>query len=92
MSFTGRHCGAHLEPVLETLRRMKKRGIWVEVTTLVIPTLNDDEGELREIAAFIRSLGDGRPLARQPLLPAIQRAEPSPDAGKDHRPGPGDRP
>ena len=59
--FYRRHCGAHLEPVLETLRGMKKRGIWVEVTTLVIPTLNDDEGELREIAAFIRSLGDEVP-------------------------------
>jgi pyruvate formate lyase activating enzyme len=59
--FYKRHCGARLEPVLETLREMKKRGIWVEVTTLVIPTLNDDEGELREIAAFIRSLGDDVP-------------------------------
>jgi hypothetical protein len=59
--FYRRHCGAHLEPVLETLRGMKKRGIWVEVTTLVIPTLNDDDGELREIAAFIRSLGDDVP-------------------------------
>jgi len=59
--FYKRHCGARLEPVLETLKGMKKRGIWVEVTTLVIPTLNDDEGELREIAAFIRSLGDEVP-------------------------------
>ena len=40
---------------------MKQRGIWVEVTTLVIPTLNDDEGELSEIAAFIRSLGEDVP-------------------------------
>ncbi len=55
--FYRQHCGARLEPVLETLRGMRKRGIWVEVTTLVIPTLNDDEGELRDIAAFVRSLG-----------------------------------
>jgi pyruvate formate lyase activating enzyme len=59
--FYKRHCGARLEPVLDTLRGMKERGIWVEVTTLVIPTLNDDEGELRDIAAFVRSLGDDVP-------------------------------
>ncbi len=90
--FYKRHCGARLEPVLQTLRGMKKQGIWVEVTTLVIPTLNDDEGELREIAAFIRSLGEDVPWHVSRFFPAIQRAEPSPDAGKDHRPGPGDRP
>ncbi|HOK05566.1 MAG TPA: AmmeMemoRadiSam system radical SAM enzyme [Syntrophales bacterium] len=54
-------CGARLEPVLSTLREMKKRGIWVEVTTLVIPGLNDSEGELREIAAFIADLGRETP-------------------------------
>jgi len=48
-------CGAHLEPVLESLRHMKGLGVWVEVTTLVIPGLNDSEEELREIAHFIES-------------------------------------
>lgn len=46
-------CGARLEPVLDTLRRMKRLGIWVEVTTLLIPGANDDPGELRELAGFI---------------------------------------
>jgi pyruvate formate lyase activating enzyme len=59
--FYKRHCGASLEPVLETLRGMKKRGIWVEVTTLIIPTLNDDDGELKDIASFVRSLGEDVP-------------------------------
>ena len=31
------HCGAVLQPVLDTLQTMKRLGIWVEVTTLVIP-------------------------------------------------------
>lgn len=48
-------CGARLKPVLENLTLMKKLGIWVEVTTLIIPTLNDSEKELQEIAAFIRT-------------------------------------
>lgn len=46
--------GARLQPVLDTLKLMKRVGIWVEVTTLVIPTLNDSEAELRDIARFIR--------------------------------------
>jgi pyruvate formate lyase activating enzyme len=32
---------------------MKRRGVWVEVTTLIIPGLNDAEEELRELARFI---------------------------------------
>lgn len=36
-------CGARLEPVLETIRFHKKLGIWIEITTLIIPSLNDSE-------------------------------------------------
>jgi pyruvate formate lyase activating enzyme len=46
-------CGARLQPVLDALRAMKQLGIWVEVTTLLIPGANDDPGELRELAGFI---------------------------------------
>jgi pyruvate formate lyase activating enzyme len=46
-------CGARLAPVKATLRRMKELGIWVEVTTLVIPGLNDDPDELGQLATFI---------------------------------------
>ncbi|MBC7315142.1 MAG: AmmeMemoRadiSam system radical SAM enzyme [Chloroflexi bacterium] len=46
-------CGARLQPVLDALKIMKARGVWVEVTTLIIPGANDSEGELREIARFI---------------------------------------
>jgi len=46
-------CGARLQPVLDTLKRMKQLGIWVEVTTLVVPQLNDSADELRDMAQFI---------------------------------------
>ncbi|MBE0558831.1 MAG: hypothetical protein IH628_16510 [Proteobacteria bacterium] len=59
--FYGQHCGARLQPVLHSLRTMKELGIWVEVTTLLIPEINDGEDELREIAGFIRSLGAETP-------------------------------
>jgi len=46
-------CGARLQPVLDALKRMKELGIWVEVTTLVVPDMNDSEAELAGIAQFI---------------------------------------
>lgn len=54
-------CGGRLKFVLHTLELMKELGIWLEVTTLAIPTLNDSEGELRKIAEFILQLGKDTP-------------------------------
>jgi len=76
--FYRRHCGARLDPVLETLRGMIKRGVWVEVTTLVIPTLNDDEAELRDIAAFIHSLGEEVPWHVSRFFPRYKSQDLSP--------------
>jgi pyruvate formate lyase activating enzyme len=59
--FYRKRCGARLEPVLESLRKMKDLGIWVEVTTLLIPGLNDGEEELHDIASFLFSLGPETP-------------------------------
>ena len=65
-----KYCGGRLQPVLDTLKRLKDYNpptassrslrsrapkIWVEVTTLVIPTLNDDEKAFENIAKFIKS-------------------------------------
>jgi pyruvate formate lyase activating enzyme len=46
-------CGAKLSHVMETLKQMKSRGIFVEVTTLIVPGLNDDSGELEKLAQFL---------------------------------------
>jgi len=54
-------CGAKLKPVLESITRMHALGIWVEVTTLIIPTLNDAVGELREVARFLFSCSPAIP-------------------------------
>ena len=40
-AFYKKVCGAKLKPVLESIHKMHALGIWVEVTTLIIPTLND---------------------------------------------------
>ena len=61
-TFYKNYCSARLEPVKETLRGMKARGILVEVTTLLIPGLNDDPRELRALADFlVHDLGPETP-------------------------------
>ena len=54
-------CKGRLEPVLENIRRAYETGIWVEVTTLLIPGENDSEEELRDIASFIASVSKDIP-------------------------------
>jgi len=54
-------CGARLGPVLESIRRMSELGIWVEVTTLVVPGLNDSDAELAGMARFIASVDPAVP-------------------------------
>ena len=46
-------CGAKLKPVLKNLKHIKELGWWLEVTTLVIPNLNDSQAELMNLAGFI---------------------------------------
>lgn len=59
--FYKKQCGARLDPVLDSLRKMKDEGVWLEITTLLIPGLNDSTEELKDIAAFIRALGPETP-------------------------------
>ncbi len=59
--FYTKQCGAHLQGVLESLRLMKEMGIWIEVTTLLIPGLNDSPQEAEQIARFILELGSEVP-------------------------------
>jgi len=54
-------CGASLQPVLDTIVKIRSSGIWMEVTTLVIPGVNDSEEELRDIAGFICNLDPEMP-------------------------------
>jgi pyruvate formate lyase activating enzyme len=52
-SFYRKYCKAMLEPVKDTIRTMKKMGILIELTTLLIPGLNDKEGDLVDMSRFI---------------------------------------
>ena len=54
-------CGARLDQVLESIRLHHELGIWIEVTTLIIPKYNDDREELKGIAEFLASVDTAIP-------------------------------
>jgi len=76
-------CGARLSPVLNTIERMRSLGIWVEVTTLLIPGLNDSRDELKQIAGFIADVDPGMPWHISGFYPTYRmtnRPPTSPDS------------
>ncbi|MGQ9684244.1 MAG: AmmeMemoRadiSam system radical SAM enzyme [Anaerolineae bacterium] len=76
-------CGARLQPVLDALKTMKAQGVWLEVTTLLIPGLNDDPAELRDLTAFlVKELGAETPWHVSRFHPDYQLldAPPTPPA------------
>jgi pyruvate formate lyase activating enzyme len=76
--FYQKRCGGRLEGVLQSLRIMKALGIWVEITTLIIPGLNDSEEELRGLVAFIASLGRETPWHISRFHPMYKMLDRSP--------------
>jgi pyruvate formate lyase activating enzyme len=61
---------ARLEPILDAIRLYHQLGVWVEVTTLVIPGVNDSDEELRGIAEFLVSVGREVPWHISQFYPA----------------------
>ncbi|MBF0566607.1 MAG: AmmeMemoRadiSam system radical SAM enzyme [Nitrospirae bacterium] len=59
--FYKRVCAGKADPVMDTIRAMHEGGVWVEVTTLVIPGMNDSDEVLRGIAKFIASVDTSIP-------------------------------
>jgi len=51
--FYSEMCSGKLQPVLDTLKLLKKKKMWFEVVVLIIPTLNDDPGEIADMCAWI---------------------------------------
>jgi pyruvate formate lyase activating enzyme len=80
--FYQKRCGARLEGVRESLKVMKELGVWVEITTLIIPGLNDSEPELRDLAQFIVSLGKEVPWHISRFHPMYKMLDRSPTSVK----------
>jgi len=72
-------CSAGIEPVKEALIHMKSNGIFIEVTTLLIPGLNDQADELEQLASFIAtSLGKETPWHISRFHPAYRLTDRGP--------------
>jgi len=71
-------CKSDLQPVLDSIIFMKKLGIWVEVTTLVIPDENDSSEELKKIAEFIVSVDKDIPWHISRFHPDYKRTDSMP--------------
>jgi pyruvate formate lyase activating enzyme len=62
-AFYGDVCAGRLKPVLDALILYKQEEVWLEVTNLVLPTLNDDPRQIRKMCLWMRdNLGDEVPL------------------------------
>jgi pyruvate formate lyase activating enzyme len=59
--FYQRVCGGRLQPVLDAMRAIHDAGAWEEVTSLIIPGLNDSEQEVRAMAHFVASIDPEMP-------------------------------
>ena len=78
-----KYVGARLQPVLDSLKRLSNYGVWLEVTTLLIPGVNDDLLELQDIAQFIATeLGPDTPWHVSRFYPTykMDRTPPTPPA------------
>jgi pyruvate formate lyase activating enzyme len=54
---------AELKPILESMVTIRRRGVWLEIVYLTVPTLNDGESELRAMAKWVKSeLGPDVPV------------------------------
>jgi pyruvate formate lyase activating enzyme len=67
-----RICGAGLQPVLDTIKSLYEAGIWIEVTTLVIPGHNDDDASLEFIASFLASIDPAIPWHLSRFFPTYK--------------------
>jgi len=76
--FYRRVCKARLGPVLDSIRLIKDLGMWLEVTTLVIPDENDSEEELSDIAGFIAEVDEGIPWHLSRFHPDYEWSDSSP--------------
>jgi pyruvate formate lyase activating enzyme len=65
-------CGAKLKPVLDTIREMKHMEIWIEVTTLLIPGLNNAPEHLRPLVRFLLEIDPEIPWHVSRFFPQYQ--------------------
>ncbi|KKQ90421.1 MAG: [pyruvate formate-lyase]-activating enzyme, partial [Berkelbacteria bacterium GW2011_GWA1_39_10] len=73
-----KYSGAKLQPVLGNIRDIHKRKIHIEVTTLIVPGVNDDEKQLNDIANFLASISKEIPWHISRFFPAYKMMDTPP--------------
>lgn len=76
-----KYSGARLQAVLDNCKRLKEAGVWLEVTTLLVPGVNDDDKQIQGLANFIvEQLGEETPwhLSRYFPQPQFSQIEATP--------------
>jgi pyruvate formate lyase activating enzyme len=73
--FYRKRCGARLAPVLNAIKLMHQQGMFIEITTLVIPGENDSPEELKQLADFIASLSSDIPWHVSRFHPDYKRQD-----------------
>ena len=63
---------APLQPILDAIRLYHELGVWLEITTLIIPGLNDSDDELQQIATFIYDIDPAIPWHVTQYYPAYK--------------------
>jgi pyruvate formate lyase activating enzyme len=71
-------CGAKLQPILDSITLYYQMGIWVEITTLIIPGYNDSVEELTDIARFIKNIDEKIPWHITAFYPTYRLTDPQP--------------
>ncbi|MCD4709001.1 MAG: AmmeMemoRadiSam system radical SAM enzyme [Candidatus Sabulitectum sp.] len=72
-------CGGTLQPVLDTIVSLKESGVWVEVTNLIVPTLNDDPDEIDALARWVLdNTGKDTPLHFSRFFPMYRLTDLAP--------------
>ena len=62
-----------VEPVLETLKTLKRHGVWVEVTNLLIPSANDSDEDITKLVTWVKdNLGEETPLHFSRFFPTYK--------------------
>ncbi len=68
-------CKARLEPVKENIKKIHEKGIWLEVTTLIIPKINDSDKELQQIAEFLKNISENIPWHISAFYPGYKMVD-----------------
>lgn len=85
-NFYSRVCGGRLKPVLDSLVTLRQEKVWLEITNLVIPELNDDRAKINEMCRWIvKELGSDVPIHFSRFFPyyKLKDLPPTPPATLD---------